>query len=144
MSPSPSTDDATAEQEGGVRVLGIGEGETAGVFDALSSPTARPRALVGLSVLVLAVVIGGWVSGVGVGNADAPITANATLTLGDGEQYYPSNESVRIVVSWGAATRCGLRWSPSGNSSGGSAGRRVRAACRRSSKPGTRSRIPIS
>jgi hypothetical protein len=57
--------------------------------------------LVGLSVLLLAVGIGvvGWMSGVGVGAADDPITANATQTLGDGERYYPSNESAKIVTS---------------------------------------------
>jgi DNA-binding transcriptional ArsR family regulator len=37
----PSTDDATAEQEGDIQVLGVGEDETAEVFDALSSDTAR-------------------------------------------------------------------------------------------------------
>jgi DNA-binding transcriptional ArsR family regulator len=37
----PFTDDATAEQEGDIQVLGVGEDETAEVFDALSSDTAR-------------------------------------------------------------------------------------------------------
>lgn len=41
MSLLPSTDDATAEQEGEIQVLGIDEDETANVFEALSSDTAR-------------------------------------------------------------------------------------------------------
>lgn len=41
MSLLPSTDDVTAEQEGEVQVLGVNEDETADVFEALSSDTAR-------------------------------------------------------------------------------------------------------
>ena len=41
MSLLPSTDDVTAEQEGDIRVLGVDEDETANVFEALSSETAR-------------------------------------------------------------------------------------------------------
>lgn len=41
MSLLPSADDVTAEQEGEMRVLGVDEDETADVFEALSSETAR-------------------------------------------------------------------------------------------------------
>lgn len=41
MSLLPSTDDVTAEQEGEIQVLGVGEAETVDVFEALSSDTAR-------------------------------------------------------------------------------------------------------
>ena len=41
MSLLPSTDDASAEQEGDIQVLGVEEDETASVFNALSSDTAR-------------------------------------------------------------------------------------------------------
>ncbi|MDT3437594.1 helix-turn-helix domain-containing protein [Haloarcula sp. 1CSR25-25] len=41
MSLLPSTDDVTAEQEGDIQVLGVDENETANVFEALSSETAR-------------------------------------------------------------------------------------------------------
>lgn len=41
MSHLPSTDDATAEQEGRIQVLGINEKESSDVFKALSSDTAR-------------------------------------------------------------------------------------------------------
>jgi DNA-binding transcriptional ArsR family regulator len=41
MSLLPSTDDASAEQEGDIQVLGVEEDETASVFSALSSDTAR-------------------------------------------------------------------------------------------------------
>ena len=41
MSLLPSTDDVTAKQEGEIQVLGVEEDETADVFEALSSNTAR-------------------------------------------------------------------------------------------------------
>lgn len=41
MSLLPSTDDVSARQEGEIQVLGVDEEETADVFDALSSDTAR-------------------------------------------------------------------------------------------------------
>lgn len=41
MSLLPSPDDTTPEQEGDIQVLGVNEDETANVFEALSSETAR-------------------------------------------------------------------------------------------------------
>jgi len=41
MSLLPSTDDVSAKQEGEIQVLGVEEGETTDVFEALSSDTAR-------------------------------------------------------------------------------------------------------
>lgn len=41
MSLVPSTDDVSAKQEGEIQVLGVDEDETADVFEALSSETAR-------------------------------------------------------------------------------------------------------
>lgn len=43
---------------------------------------------------------GAWVSGVGAGTADDPLQANGTISFDDA-QYYPANETVRIVATRG-------------------------------------------
>lgn len=63
----------------------------------------RKTAIVGVSLFVLisGAFLGAYLSGVGAGRADDPLSANGTLRFSDGDVYYPSNDTVRIVAAIG-------------------------------------------